>query len=206
LLSVLEESLRLLHPFLPFVTEEIYGKLPNARGALIIQAYPETEPARNNPELEQAFSSLKEMITMVRALRAEFGIPQERKLKVAVRFDQGFASARFIEQSADLVALMAGAGTLDFVDTRPASAIALAGRGFETYVFAREAVDVVQLAARFRKEADKEAQFASRLEAKLGNPAFAGSAPAEVVAKEREKLDEAKARIAKLEKHLADLA
>ncbi len=206
LLSVLEESLRLLHPFLPFVTEEIYGKLPNARGALIIQAYPETEPARNNPDLDGAFSSLKEMITMVRALRAEFGIPQERKLKVAIRFDKGFASAGFVAQSAELAALLAGSEALDFVDTKPAGAIALAGRGFETYVFAREAVDVVQLAARFRKEADKEAQFASRLEAKLGNPAFAGSAPAEVVAREREKLAEAKARIAKLEKHLADLA
>ena len=206
LLSVLEESLRLLHPFLPFVTEEIYGKLPNARGALIIQAYPESEPARNSADLDGAFSSLKEMITMVRALRAEFGIPQERRLKVAVRFDQGFSSATFIEQSAELAALLAGSETLDFVDTKPAGAIALAGRGFETYVLAREAVDVVQLAARFRKEADKETQFAERLTAKLGNPAFSGSAPAEVVAKEREKLDEAKARIAKLEKHLADLA
>jgi valyl-tRNA synthetase len=206
LLSVLEESLRLLHPFLPFVTEEIYGKLPNAKGALIIQAYPDTDAARNNPELDGAFSSLKEMITMVRALRAEFGIPQERKLKLAIRFDQGFASARFILQSAELAALLAGSEALSFVDVKPAGAIALAGRGFETYVFAREAVDVVQLAARFRKEADKEAQFAGRLEAKLGNPAFSGSAPAEVVAKEQEKLAETKARIAKLEKHLADLA
>jgi len=67
-------------------------------------------------------------------------------------------------------------------------------------------VDAAQLAARFRKDADKEKQFADRVAAKLSNEGFTSSAPADVIAKEREKLDEARARVAKLEKYLADLA
>jgi valyl-tRNA synthetase len=206
LLAVLEESLRLLHPFLPFVTEEIYGKLPNAKGWLIVQPYPEADMARIDAGLAGTFDALKQLVTLVRALRAEFGISPETRLRIAVRFDDGFDGSALIRDRAALIALLTGSETVEFIKTKAVGAIALAGRGFETYVFAREAIDVVQLAIRFRKDADKERQFMERLAAKLANPAFAAGAPADVVARERGKLDEARARVAKLEKHLADLA
>jgi len=206
LLSVLEESLALLHPLLPFVTEEIYGKLPNAKGRLIVRPYPVDEPARRNPELDERFGSVKELVTLVRSLRSEFGIAPEKKLRVAVRFDDGFAGVEFMKRSAELVALLAGAEGIEFVATRPSGALALAGRGFEACVYAREAVDVAQLAARFSKEAQKERQYVERTGVKLANPAFVASAPADVVEKERQKLRDAEIRATKLEKYLEDLA
>jgi valyl-tRNA synthetase len=206
LLSILEESLALIHPFLPFVTEEIYGKLPGNSGRLMLKAYPADIPARRDPELLERFGSVKELVTIVRSLRSEFGIAPEKKLRVAVRFDDGFAGGAFMGRNAELVSLLAGASAIEFIGTKPAGALSLAGRGFEVYVFAREAVDVALLAARFAKEAEKERQYVARTQAKLGNAAFVDSAPAEVVEKERQKLKEAEVRAEKLEKYLGDLA
>ncbi len=206
LLSVLEESLALLHPFLPFVTEEIYGKLPNAKGRLIVRPYPEDLASRRDAALDADFNALKELVTIVRSLRSEFGIAPEKKLRVAVRFDDGFTGPAFLERNAALVALLAGASGVEFVTAKPSGALALAGRGFEAYVFAKEAVDAGQLAARFAKEAEKERQYVARTGAKLANEAFVASAPADVVEKERQKLKDAEVRAAKLEKYLADLA
>jgi valyl-tRNA synthetase len=203
---VLEESLALLHPFLPFVTEEIYGKLPGAKGRLIAKPYPEDLSERRDPVLDVSFAALQELVTIVRSLRSEFSIAPERKLRVAVRFDEGFSGGGFFERNAALVALLAGASGVEFVSAKPEGALSLAGRGFEAYVFAREAVDAAQLAARFAKEAEKERQYAERTRAKLGNEAFVASAPAEVVEKERQKLKDAEIRAAKLEKYLGDLA
>ncbi|PKL07785.1 MAG: valine--tRNA ligase, partial [Spirochaetae bacterium HGW-Spirochaetae-7] len=149
LLSILEESLALIHPFLPFVTEEIYGKLPGNSGRLMLKAYPADIPARRDPELLERFGSVKELVTIVRSLRSEFGIAPEKKLRVAVRFDDGFAGGAFMGRNAELVSLLAGASAIEFIGTKPAGALSLAGRGFEVYVFAREAVDVALLAARF---------------------------------------------------------
>ncbi len=206
LVATLEESLRLLHPFLPFVTEEIYGKLPGARGRLIVKAYPADEASRRDPALDARFGALKELVTLVRALRAEFGIPAEKKLRIAVRGDEGWDGMDFLSRNAALAMLLANAESVETVTAKPAGALSLAGRGFECYAFAREAVDVAQLAARFRKDAEKERQFAARVEAKLGNEGFTASAPADVIAKEREKLEAARARAGKLERYLGDLA
>ncbi|MBN1520197.1 MAG: valine--tRNA ligase [Spirochaetales bacterium] len=205
LLDVLEWSLALIHPFLPFVSEEIYGTLPDAAGRLISHAYPASSDERGaDPGLDSGFAALKELVSLVRALRSEFGIAPERKLKVAVRPDAG-PDAEFLGRNADLVALLCNAESVSFVNDKPAGALALAGRGFDCYVFAREAVDTAQLAARFRKEADKERQFAQKVAAKLANPGFTDSAPAEVVGKERDKLQAAQARAGRLENYLKDL-
>ena len=210
LLSVLEESLALLHPFLPFVTEEIYGKLPGVRGPLIARAFPAVTESRNETAVDASFASVKELVTLVRTLRSEFGIAPEKTLRLAVRFDDGFASGDFMRRNAALVGLLAGtggsAGPVEFVTARPEGALALAGRGFEAYVYAREAVDVGQLAARFAKEAAKERQYIEKTTAKLANEAFVSSAPADVVERERQKLQDAHSRAAKLERYLQDLA
>ncbi len=206
LLSVLEESLALLHPFLPFVTEEIYSKLPNAKGRLIVRPYPVDEPARRNPVLDVHTASLKELVTLVRSLKSEFSIAPEKKLRIAVRFDDGFDGGAFIERNAELVSLLVNASAVEFLPAKPAGVLSLAGRGFEVYVYAREAVDAAQLATRFAKEADKEKLYIERTRTKLGTASFVDSAPADIVEKERQKLRDAEVRIAKLERYIADLA
>jgi len=126
-------------------------------------------------------------------------------LKLSVRFDSGFTQAEFIKANVSMAILLVNAESVEFISAKPQGALALAGKGFEVYVFAKEAVDTAALAARFKKEADKERQFAERMGAKLSNESFINSAPAEIVAAERAKLEEARTRVSKLDSYLVDL-
>lgn len=211
LLAVLEESLRLLHPLLPFVTEEIYGKLPNAKGLLITAAYPEPSEERKNPEVEADFASVQELVRAVRGLRSECMIPPDKKVRVLVRLEAGFTRGSALKAYATLAGLLAGIGSLEFTEatvggTRPEGSIGVVGKGFEAFVFIREAVDASQLAAKFAKDLEKDGKFLQALEAKLANENFAKNAPAELVAAEREKLEDVKRRSDKLRAYVRDLS
>jgi len=211
LLAVLEESLRLLHPLLPFVTEEIYGKLPNVSGLLTTAAYPQPEAGRRDACLEADFSALQDLVRQIRTLRSEFQIPSDKKLRVLVRTEPGFASTTFFKKQSALVESLAGAGTLEFEDAQPGASdrpplsIGLVGKGFEAFVFIREAIDIVQLSAKFARELERDEKFLVVLETKLANENFVGNAPAELVDAEKEKLEETKRRIGKLGSYIRDL-
>jgi valyl-tRNA synthetase len=216
LLDVLAESLRLLHPFLPFVTEEIYGKLPNLReeGELLITApYPEYDENRADPAGEDAFAFLQELVRMVRTLRSECTIPPDRKLRVLVR--PAGDRAETLAANTELVKLLAGIGELETraaggdlpedPGSRPPGSIALVGAGFEAFVFVADAADLAALKLKFTREIEKDRKFIQSLEAKLGNGKFLQNAPPELVEGERQKLDEARKRTGKLESYIRDL-
>ncbi len=206
LLEVLEESLRLLHPLLPFVTEEIYRMLPNSKGWLIVQPYPEARSDAGAAELAGRFESLRELVKLTRTLRPEFQIPPETKIRLAVRAEAGFAGLEFLKANAALVGLLVNGPLPEFVAAKPAGAVALVGRGFEAYAFVKESVDAAKLVEKFRKDIEKDNQYLERTRAKLANEGFVASAPAEVVAREREKLAETERRVAKLAQYVEELA
>ena len=208
LLDVLAESLRLLHPLLPFVTEEIYGKLPNVPdGELLITArYPQFDEVRDNQPEEKKFALLQELVRMVRTLRSECTVTADKKLKVRVRAEG--EQEQTLRQNESLVKLLAGIGELE-IDTaqiaRPAGSIGLAGSGFEVFIFIAEAVDIAALKQKFNKELERDIKFIQGLDAKLQNGQFIKNAPPELVAGERIKLEEARKRTGKLESYLRDL-
>jgi valyl-tRNA synthetase len=209
LLNVLRESLRLLHPLLPFVSEEIYGKLPNVpEGELLITSpYPQYSENRTNEREEKRFAFLQELVRMVRTLRAECAIGPDKKLKVsvcpAVEYEQTF------KQNQQLVQYLAGIGEMDILPAqggqRPLSAIALVGNGFEVFVFIADAVDVGTLKQKFSKDVERDQKYIQTLRAKLANEQFLKNAPPELVAAEHVKLDESIKRTDKLESYLRDL-
>ncbi|GHV64461.1 valine--tRNA ligase [Spirochaetia bacterium] len=216
LLDVLASSLRLLHPLLPFVTEEIYGKLPNINGELLITApYPEYDEKRADPRGEAEFAFLQELVRGVRTLRSECTITSDRKLRVLLRPDEG--QAGILEANAELVKLLAGIGDLELAGTgkgqgsgpeagrRPPGSIAAVGAGFEAFVFIAEAADLGALKQKFTKDIDKDRKFIASLKAKLGNEKFVQNAPPELVQGEKEKLAEALKRTEKLESYIKDL-
>ncbi|HRZ64389.1 MAG TPA: valine--tRNA ligase [Spirochaetia bacterium] len=210
LLAVLEESLRLLHPLLPFVTEEIYQKLPAAPGAergwLISAPYPEPRKEREDPALAARFASLQELVRLARTLRSEFQIPPEAKMRLALRFEPGFEGAAFLRESAALVGLFVNGPAPAEVSARPAGTVALVGAGFEAYAFVKESVDAAKLVEKLRKEIERDRSYAERTRDKLANPGFLASAPAEVAAREREKLEEAERRSGKYAQYVEELA
>ena len=206
LLDVLEESLRLLHPFLPFVTEEIYQMLPNNKGWLIVQPYPEPRADRANADLDSSFESLRELVRLARTLRSEFQISPDKQLHLVVRCEAGFRGESFLRAHADLIGLLVTGPAPEFTATKPQGAIALVGVGFEAYALVKESVDAIKLVEKFRKDIEKDVQYIERTRAKLGNQGFVSSAPAEVVQREREKLAEAERRSAKLAEYVEELS
>ena len=215
LLAVLEESLRLLHPVLPFVTEEIYRKLPEycAVGAsrraeaLITADYPVYCEERIDTAAAARFAALQNIVRLIRALRSECGIDPQLKLHIALYIELGAPAAAAFE-NIDLIKLLAGLADIAFIETpadKPANSIGTVGAGFEAFIITGAEVDRTQLAVRFTKELEKEKQAVSRLTAKLSNINFTDHAPAEVVEGEKDKLHEAERRIEKLTLYLHDL-
>jgi valyl-tRNA synthetase len=229
LLDVLAESLRLLHPLLPFVTEEIYGKLPNipAGELLITAAYPEYTEERKDPQVEAEFELLQELVTQIRTLRSECIIPPDKKLKLRLRPAPEWEKT--LESQAGLVQLLAGIGELELEESaapgpdaaagsaqpsgkgRPAGSIALVGGrspggiGFEAFVFIAAAADLGALKQKFSRDIEKDRRFIKNLTDKLRNEKFRQNAPAELVAGEKAKLEETIKRTEKLESYIRDL-
>lgn len=223
LMNILEENLRLLHPFLPFVTEEIYSKLPVAeiaanrakagaqkissnseyKGMLIDAPYPEPNENRKNAAIEERFDVLKDLIGKTRALRTECGLDPAAKLNMAILVQKGSA-AEVCKEKTDMIELLAGMKQVEFVEAKPARAIGTVGSGFEAFLIVDESVNIEALKAKFNKEIETQTKYAQNSERKLsGN--FAQHAPAELVEEEKQKLLECQNRIEKLKSYLQSL-
>ncbi len=229
LLNVLEESLRLLHPYLPFVTEEIYSKLPVAQlvenrkaamknlggeklaiitdslytGMLMAGPYPAPSEERKNETVARRFQVLQEVIRSVRALRAECGLSPDAKLNIALQLASD-SPAQVCREKADLIQLLAGVAAIDFTEAKPQRAIGAVGEGFEVFLLVEGSIKLDQLLARFKKELASEEAFADKVSAKLSGK-FAQNAPAQVVEAEREKLENTRRRIEKLRSYIDSL-
>ena len=220
LLNVLEESLRLMHPYIP---EEIYSKLPLAQiienrkkageqkvvsnstyDKLLVDApYPESAEARNNAVVTARFNVLKELIRNIRGIRTECGIDPASKINIAMKISSG-SDAEVIREKTDMIELLAGVKKIDFVEANPSKSIGTVGTGYEAFLLVDDSINVEQLAAKFKKDIDWEKENVRRSENKL-NGKFAEHAPAELVQAERDALAEAKSKIEKLEGYLSNL-
>lgn len=223
LMNILEENLRLLHPYLPFVTEEIYAKLPleeiaknrksagdqkissNSEyvGMLINAPYPEFSKNRENAKIEARFNVLKDLIGKVRALRVECGIDPAEKINIAIKIIKG-SSAEVCLEKVEMIMLLAGVAHIDFVDEKPTSSIGTVGTDFEAFILVDENIDKEQLLARFKKTLEKEQGYAKMSENKL-NGNFAKHAPANLVEEEKQRLAESNRKIATLQSYISSL-
>lgn len=223
LLNILEESLRLLHPFLPFVTEEIYGKIPLAEitesrkaagtncivsnstynGMLINAPYPQINESRDDAKIAARFDTLKDLIVKVRSLRSECGIDPAEKLNIAILVTKG-SEAEVCKEKVDMIKLLAGCAGIEFIDEKPSSSIGTVGTGFEAFILIDENINKEQLIARFKKTIETEKGYAAKSQAKLGG-SFAQHAPQDVVQAEKDKLEESLRKIEKLESYIKSL-
>ncbi|MDR2633132.1 MAG: valine--tRNA ligase [Treponema sp.] len=210
LLEVLAESLRLLHPLLPFITEAIYQQIPHTQGLLMTSPYPVYTEERHDPEAEQNLALLQELVRMVRTLRSECTIPPEKKISVLLRLSSRSACGLFLKEQHALLQLLAGIGQLSFEEPgpaqrRPPASIGLVGSGFEVFVYVAEAVDMEVLKRKFTKDLAKDRSFIAALQAKLADSRFLQNAPPELVQGEQAKLADALERTGKLGVYMRDL-
>jgi valyl-tRNA synthetase len=206
LLDLLAQSLKLLHPLLPFVTEEIFGKLPNVRELLITSGYPRYDEKRFSPQEEKDFASLKALVGMIRTMRSECGITAEKKLRALVR--PGREEENAFRQNEGMIKLLAGIGELEIESAggkQPAGSIGMADAGFEVFVFIAGAADTAALKQKFARDLERDRKFIEGLRAKLANEEFIKNAPAQLVSAEKAKLEETLKRTGKIETYLRNL-
>ncbi|MDD4011431.1 MAG: valine--tRNA ligase [Sphaerochaetaceae bacterium] len=208
LLDLLAKSLKLMHPLMCFITEEIYSKLPGCTGKLINAQFPSYDQSLVQEEASALIETLKEAVRLVRTVRSDLKIEPEKKIKVILRPDKGNEAASFFTQ---YKALMAGFMNSDLSvdqehDLSIANAMPVAGRGFELYVFVKDAIDADKEIASLEKEIEKTQKLLEATEKKLSNSAFLSAAKPEAVDKERAKKAEFEEKIEKASKHIKVLA
>jgi valyl-tRNA synthetase len=206
LLEVLETTLRLLHPFMPFVTEEIWQRLPkpaSAPASIIIARFPRRGAVDAAAEAE--FGPLADAVTKIRNIRSEMQIPPGRALTAIVRPSGEAVEAALRRELVPLAALARAEIRVDPAAARPPrSALAVSDAG-EIFVPLEGVVDLSAERRRLEREVSKAAEELGRLDAKLGRAEFRERAPAEVVAREEARRAEQAALHAKLREALERL-
>jgi len=206
LVTVLDQTMRLLHPFMPFITEEIWQALPIQRptASICIAPYPTSTAALRDPDTEARIGELIEAVTAVRNIRSELGIAPGTPVTVRIAADGQGDRVRAIE---GLMKTLAKVSDVELLGTeRPSGepSAHVAGLG-ELFVPLRGAVDAGAVRERLEKDLGKVEKELKGAEAKLGRADFVDKAPADVVEKERVKAAGLRERRATLEKHLAVL-
>ena len=204
--TVLAGILRLLHPFLPFITEEIWGYLPGSaeRGLLISTPWPQPDEWPADPEAEARFGLVRDVITAIRSLRAEMRVPPAAQVRVLV---QGGGLRDLPETERATVTALARVASLEFrgpsQGERGISAVV--GAGVEVLLLLDGLVDLAAEIVRLQKERTSAAQETARTRTRLHNPEFSARAKPEVVARERERLAALEATVRRLDQRLAQL-
>ena len=208
LIHVLSETLRILHPFLSFITEEIYLKLPVHDPSIVNSAYPEYNEKYKNYRLAENVKLLQELIRSVRTLRSEFTIPPSKKIRVKIKFDSTFSAGEFFINRKELIKLLISASDVSFIDTRPSGSgnIPAAGTGYEVFADIKDAVDIPKEIEKLNKEIEKSQKLLERTENKLKNPEFIKKARADIIEKEKAAQEELNIKIMKTKSYLAELS
>ncbi len=215
LTRVLETTLRLLHPFMPFITEEIWQMIPESArsgaaratpASLVTAVYPEADSALLDAAVEQDMQAIMDAIQAIRTIRGEMNIAPSLRIAAIVRTeDQARAdrltrNAEYLTTLARLADLRVGTG-----EQKPKAAATAVIAGAEIYVPLEGVIDLAQERDRLKKEMAKLEKDITVFTKKLSNREFVDKAPPAVVEKDKAKLAEFKAKYAKLEQGLAML-
>ncbi len=204
---VLESTLRLLHPIMPFITEELWQRLPRPdEGApsIMVSAWPGGDPSRIDAGAEEDMAFLQTIVVQVRRFRHEHGIAPSRRMEARVRASGAFGDlVRIHEGMLRALAALSGVELVDEVPQQGWSRL-VAGQA-EIYLPVADLVDVDAERSRLTREVDAAAEHAGKARAKLENPSFVERAPGEVVDRTRRQLAELEGKLEKLRSQLAEL-
>ena len=201
LCHVLTQMLKLLHPFMPFITEEIWQALPHEGDFLMLSDWPQADPALSFPEEEKAMELIMDAIRAVRTRRSEMNVPPSKKahLTVAAAEEQVFVlGVPFLKRMAyasDVTIVPAG-------QTAGAGQVTVVTHAAQISMPLAELVDLEKEKARLEKELKKQGAELDKLNTKLNNPGFVNKAPEQVVAAEKERAVKLTELVAKLEEQL----
>jgi len=214
---VLDQTLRLLHPFIPFITEGIYQKLNELapirelRGiaaggtapALVVASWPESLASLKDPQVEMQIQVVQGVVRAIRDLRSQYNIPPSVRLKASAATPQ--ATAAVLSAGSDLVCQLAGLEAFSVAEGLAKPTNAATAIVEETHVYVHDVIDPEAERARLTKQKQEIEQAKKGVEGKLANQNFVTRAKPEVVAQAREKLVQLQEQLQAVERHLAEL-
>jgi valyl-tRNA synthetase len=213
LVRVLETILRLAHPIIPFITEELWQTVSVVAGrrkadevaSLMSQAYPVSTPSRINEKAEAFVVQMKATIDAIRALRGEMGLSPAEKVPLIASYENNMEQRAFLEQTAPVLAALARLTQVDVVNALPAHSMAPVQIVGNLKLMLHIEIDAQAERIRLEKEADKIRSEISKCNNKLNNASFVDRAPTQVVELEKARLAEFSALLGKLEGQLSTL-
>ncbi len=200
----LDQILKLLHPFMPFVTEELWQVTGTDRAVLLALSDWPQHDGLDDSAAEAEIGWVIDLVTAIRSARVEMNIPPATSLPLVLAGASPEIASR-ARHWADFVQRLARVGEISFADVPPKRAVQLVVRGDVAALPLQGVIDLAAERARLAKEMAKCDADIARVEAKLGNPNFVARAPDEVVEEEKEKREEAQLRKAKIAEALQRL-
>ncbi|NVK22936.1 MAG: valine--tRNA ligase [Kangiellaceae bacterium] len=213
LVNILEQLMRLLHPFMPFITEEIWQKVAPLAGifseskqSIMLQSFPKADDTLKDSEAEADIDWFKKVMLGVRNIRGEMNIAPGKPLNALFRNGSNEDKQRLTDYE-NFLSKLAKLDNIEWVEANqetPMSATALAG-DMEILIPMAGLIDVEQEVARLSKELEKVEKDRQRTAGKLSNPNFTDKAPAAVVDKEKAKLAEMENTLNKIQQQISEL-
>lgn len=185
---VLDQTMRLLHPFMPFITEEIWQNLPHKGESITVAEWPKVRPELSNQEASEQMKLLVEIIRSVRNIRAEVNTPMSKKIAMIINahdekiLDTLETNKAYLERFCNPEMLTIGVGVL-----APEKAMTAVVSGAEIYLPLQGLINIEEEITRLEKELEKLNKEVERVQKKLANEKFVAKAPAQVVEEERAK-------------------
>ncbi len=197
----LEKLLKILHPFMPFITEEIWQKLEARKDgdSIMIAELPVSEPFEK--ACVERFEKAKETISSIRTIRKEKNIPNKEILNLLVLEDE----QRFDNRFGEVVKKLCNLSDIQFIDSKPEKAVSFIVKTTQFYIPLGDKVNVEAELIKLNKELEYNKGFLLSVMKKLSNERFAQNAPESVLSKEKEKKEDAEARIQTIEKRINEL-
>ncbi len=207
LLEILEGTMRLIHPFMPFLSEEIWQHLPTQGQTIMLSTWPQVTGYQNT-QAEKEMTILMDIIRSVRNIRAEMNVAPGRKADILlVAPDED--TIKILQSGVEDIKQLAVSEKITIMqkmDNNPPQSASAVLDGVTVYLPLKGLLDLDKERAKIRKEIENALAEQKRLEGKLNNPGFTSKAPEDVVAKEKEKLEAVSVRLRSLKIRLSDLS
>jgi valyl-tRNA synthetase len=203
---VLRQTMELLHPFMPFITEEIWQALPHRGNSVMRTSWPEPQQSLIFTAAETEMDLVINLVRAIRNLRAESKIPAGKKVMVQLAIDQ--AKQGIIRENQTVLMQLAGVEEVDYLSkdaSAPEQAVSTVVADTVVYIPLAGLIDTGKERGRLSKELQQLEEETVKLESRIRNPAFAAKAPPVVVVKEEEKLAAFKEKAQKLRERLTEL-
>lgn len=207
LAAVLKDILRLLHPFMPFITEEIWSKLPDSQDFLMVNHWPEEDDSYLDPEAEDKLERVQEAIRAIRNARAEMNIAPNKKSKTLL-YSQDAKAKEALEGTEGFFKTQGFSTGFEWIENPKdleGDHLSVVSQGVEYYMPLEDLVDYEKELQRLKKELATAESELDRVVKKLANQGFVSKAPEALVAKEREKEGQFKTQIDQLQKRIESI-